>query len=173
MKELAQYRAASGSFGSSQRIGAWFEIYYLRPLVDSPAVQRPGTRDIPGLLSHMAREKQALQYFRKEEKQMVKSSRMSKFILLLSPLALALGTGTYAQDQFPIMDKIADKVVAKYTSTPCEQLWQKKQAPPQPPSPQEQKAIQFLKTDPQMRAAFINRVAPPIANKMFDCGLIP
>jgi hypothetical protein len=121
----------------------------------------------------VAREKQALPYFRNEEKRMMKSSRMSKFFLLLSPLALTLGTGTYAQDQYPIMDKVADKVVAKYTSTPCEQLWQKKQAPPQPPSPQEQKAIQFLKTDPQMRAAFINRVAPPIANKMFDCGLIP
>jgi hypothetical protein len=31
----------------------------------------------------------------------------------------------------------------------------------------------FLKSDPQMRAAFINRIAPPIANKMFDCGMIP
>jgi len=100
---------------------------------------------------------------------MMKLSRMSKFALLLSPLALTLSTGTYAQDQYPILDK----VVAKYTSTPCEQLWQKKQAPPQPPSPQEQKAIQFLKSDPQMRVVFINKVAAPIANKMFECGLIP
>jgi hypothetical protein len=36
-----------------------------------------------------------------------------------------------------------------------------------------QKAIQFLKTDPQMRTVFINKVAAPIANKMFECGLIP
>jgi hypothetical protein len=63
-------------------------------------------------------------------------------------------------------------VVLKYTSSSCEQLWQKK-AQPQPPSPQEQKAIQFLKTDPQMRTVFINKVAAPIANKMFECGLIP
>jgi hypothetical protein len=104
---------------------------------------------------------------------MMKLSRMNTFVLLLSPLALTLATGTYAQDQYPILDKVAAKVVQKYTSTPCEQLWQKKQAPPQPPSPQEQKAIQFLKTDPQMRAVFINKVAPPIANKMFECGLIP
>ena len=90
---------------------------------------------------------------------MMKLSRMSKFVLLLSPLALTLATGTYAQDQYPILDKVAAKVVQKYTSTPCEQLWQKKQAPPQPPSPQEQKAIQFLKTDPQMRVVFINKVA--------------
>jgi hypothetical protein len=101
---------------------------------------------------------------------MMKLSRMSTFVLLLSPLALSLTTGTYAQDQFPILDQVAAKVVQKYTSTPCEQLWQKKQAPP---SPQEQKVIQFLKTDPQMRVVFINKVAPPIANKMFDCGLIP
>jgi hypothetical protein len=87
-------------------------------------------------------------------------SRIGKFVLLLSPLALTLGTGTYAQEQFPILDQVAAKVVAKYTNTPCEQLWQKKEAPPQPPSPQEQRAIQFLRTDPQMRAVFINKVAP-------------
>jgi hypothetical protein len=109
---------------------------------------------------------------RNEEKQMMKLSRVSMFVLLLSPLALTLATGTYAQDQYPILDKVAAKVVQKYTSTPCEELWQKKQSP-QPPSPQEQKAIQFLKTDPQMRVVFINKVAAPIANKMFDCGLIP
>ena len=89
----------------------------------------------------------------------MKLSRISKFVLLVSPLALTLTTGTYAQDQYPILDKVAAKVVAKYTNTPCEQLWQKKQAPPQPPSPQEQKAIQFLKSDPQMRVVFINKVA--------------
>jgi hypothetical protein len=110
---------------------------------------------------------------RNEEKQMIRLSRVSTFVLLLSPLALTLATGTYAQDQYPILDKVAAKVVQKYTSTPCEQLWQKKQAPAQPPSPQEQKAIQFLKSDPQMRVVFINKVAAPIANKMFECGLIP
>jgi hypothetical protein len=102
----------------------------------------------------------------------MKLNRMNKFVLLISPLALTLATGTYAQDQYPILDKVAAKVVQKYTSTPCEELWQKKQAP-QPPSPQEQKAIQFLKSDPQMRVVFINKVAAPIANKMFECGLIP
>ena len=103
----------------------------------------------------------------------MKVSRMSKFVLLTSPLALTLASGTYAQDQYPILDKVAAKVVQKYTSSTCEQLWQKKEAPRQPPSPQEQKAIQFLKTDPQMRTVFINKVAAPIANKMFECGLIP
>jgi hypothetical protein len=31
----------------------------------------------------------------------------------------------------------------------------------------------MLKSDAQMRAAFINKVAAPIANKMFECGMIP
>ena len=75
-----------------------------------------------------------------------------------------------ASAQYPIMDKIADKVVQKYQNSTCEQLWEKKG---QPKSPREQRAVQILRGDPQMRAAFINRVAGPIANKMFECGLIP
>jgi hypothetical protein len=74
--------------------------------------------------------------------------------------------------QFPIMDKIADKIIQKYQSSTCEQLWIKK-SQKTPPSPEEQRAIGILKGDPKMRAAFINKIAPPIANKMFDCGLIP
>jgi hypothetical protein len=74
--------------------------------------------------------------------------------------------------QYPIMDKIADKVIQKYQTSTCEQLWQKK-SQKAPPSPEEQKAIQMLKGDPQMRQAFINKIAAPIANKMFDCGMIP
>jgi hypothetical protein len=111
-------------------------------------------------------------YLREEEKQMMKLSRMRKFVLLLCPLALSLATGTYAQDQYPILDKLAAKVIEKYQTTPCEQLLQKK-AQPEPPSPQQVKVIQFLKSDPQMRVVFINKVAAPIANKMFECGMIP
>ncbi|HLW88963.1 MAG TPA: hypothetical protein VKR57_10760 [Terriglobales bacterium] len=77
-----------------------------------------------------------------------------------------------APSQFPIMDKVADKIVAKYQSSSCEQLWEKK-SQKAPPSPEEQRAVMLLKSDPQMRTAFINRIAAPIANKMFDCGLIP
>ena len=102
----------------------------------------------------------------------MKLSRISKVILFISPLALTLATGTYAQDQHPILDKLAAKVIQKYQSTPCEELMQKK-ANPQPPSAQEIKVIQFLKSDPEMRTLFINKVAAPIANKMFACGLIP
>jgi hypothetical protein len=74
--------------------------------------------------------------------------------------------------QYPVMDKVADKVIQKYQTSTCEQLWLKK-SEKAPPTPEEQKAITFLKSDPQMRAAFISKIAPPIANKMFDCGMIP
>jgi hypothetical protein len=37
----------------------------------------------------------------------------------------------------------------------------------------EQEAIQRLRSEPQLRSAFINGVAAPIANKMFECGMIP
>jgi len=74
--------------------------------------------------------------------------------------------------QYPIMDKVAAKVIAKYQNSSCEQLAQSK-SQKTPPSPEEVKVVEFLHNDPQMRAAFINKVAPPIANKLFDCGLIP
>jgi hypothetical protein len=74
--------------------------------------------------------------------------------------------------QYPILDAVANKVIQKYQQSTCEQLWEKKSAKT-PPSAEEQKVIGFLKSDPQMRTAFINKVAAPIANKMFECGLIP
>jgi hypothetical protein len=82
----------------------------------------------------------------------------------------ALCAAGIAVGQGRIMDMVADKVVSKYQSASCEQLWQQKG---QPKSPEEQKAVQFLKNDPQARAAFLNKVAGPIANKMFECGMIP
>jgi hypothetical protein len=79
---------------------------------------------------------------------------------------------TESQSQTPILDKVANKVIQKYQGATCEQLWAER-AQKAPPTPQEQKAIQFLRSDPQMRAIFLNKVAAPIANKMFECGMIP
>lgn len=72
--------------------------------------------------------------------------------------------------QFPVLDMVANKVVQKYQSATCEQLWVQKG---QPKSEQEQRVIGLLRSDPAMRTEFINRVAAPIANKMFECGMIP
>jgi hypothetical protein len=93
---------------------------------------------------------------------------MSKRIGLISIVACLVAGIAYAQ--YPILDMVASKVVQKYQSSSCEQLWQKKG---EPKSPEEQRVIDLLRNDPQMRTAFINQVAAPIANKMFECGMIP
>lgn len=92
----------------------------------------------------------------------------------LIALAIVLfGTAVNAQD-FPVLDQIAAKVVQKYQQATCEQLWQERaQKAKNPESPMEQRALEMLKSDSQMRAAFINKVAAPVANKMFECGMIP
>ena len=88
--------------------------------------------------------------------------------------AIALFCAAVNAQQFPIMDKIADKVIQKYQQATCEQLWQERAEKGKAPKPQmEQEALQMLKSDQQMRSAFINKVAAPIANKMFECGMIP
>jgi hypothetical protein len=88
--------------------------------------------------------------------------------------AIALVCAVVNAQEFPIMDKIADKVIQKYQTSTCEQLWQERAQKGKAPPPQmEQEALQMLKSDSQMRAAFINKVAAPIANKMFECGMIP
>jgi hypothetical protein len=79
-------------------------------------------------------------------------------------------TAGIAYAQYPILDMVAGKVIQKYQSSSCEQLWQKKG---EPKSMEEQRVIGLLQNDPQMRTAFINQVAAPIANKMFECGMIP
>jgi len=92
----------------------------------------------------------------------------------LFTLAIALLCAAVNAQQFPIMDRIADKVIQKYQTSTCEQLWQERAQKGKAAKPQmEQEALQMLKSDPQMRAAFINKVAAPIANKMFECGMIP
>jgi hypothetical protein len=91
-------------------------------------------------------------------------------------LLMVLATILYlsaSPSQYPIMEAIAEKVIHKYEQSSCEQLFKEKGQPGQPKPPKEQEAIQILKNDPKMRTAFLNKVAPPIANKMFECGMIP
>jgi hypothetical protein len=82
--------------------------------------------------------------------------------------------GAVLAQQYPIMDRVADRVVQKYQTATCEQLWQEKaQGQGRPKPAEEQRAVEFLRQDPQMRTAFFNRVSGPIVNKMFQCGMIP
>lgn len=99
--------------------------------------------------------------------------RMMKIsCLVVSGVGLALIGATYAQNQHPILDLVANKVIQKYQTSSCEQLWAER-ANKQPPTPEKQNAIQLLRGDPQLRTVFINKVAGPIANKLFQCGMIP
>jgi len=78
--------------------------------------------------------------------------------------------GIAEAQQYPMMDMIANQVIQKYQQATCEQLWQHKG---QPKTGVEQEMIQLLHGDPQMRTAFINKVALAIVNRMFECGMIP
>ncbi len=93
---------------------------------------------------------------------------MSKRFSMLVAVSIVLVVGT-AVAQYPIMDMIADKVVQKYQSSSCEQLWQNKGKH----GPEEQRMVGLLQSDPQMRQAFFNKIAGPVMNKMFECGMIP
>jgi hypothetical protein len=98
---------------------------------------------------------------------------MSKRIVLFAATGALIAAGV-AYAQFPVMDMVAGKVVQKYQTSTCEQLWQEKaQGQGQPKPEMEQRAIQMLKQDPQMRQAFFDKISAPIVNKMFDCGMIP
>ena len=95
---------------------------------------------------------------------------MIKRTCLLALLLVVLYWSIARAQNYPVMDAIATKVIQKYQQTSCDQLWKEKS---QPKSPKVQEAIQTLQNNPQMRTAFINRVAAPIANKLFECGMIP
>jgi hypothetical protein len=98
--------------------------------------------------------------------------RTKSRLVVVTVVATAVAGVAYAQ--FPIMDRVADKVIQKYQSSTCEQLWQEKAQGQGKPKPEmEERAVQMLKQDPQMRQAFFNKVAAPIVNKMFECGMIP
>ena len=93
---------------------------------------------------------------------------MMKKTLLAAALAAAFVSG-YAVAQYPILDMVAQKVITKYQTATCEQLWQSKGQH----GPEEQRLIGFLRSDPQMRQSFFNQIAGPVMNKMFECGMIP
>jgi hypothetical protein len=104
---------------------------------------------------------------------------MSKrsYVLALVAMLFLVATAPQAQQgqqQYPIMDRFAQKIVDKYTNSTCVQIAEMKSEKPQGEEAQmKERVIAMLKSDPQMRQAFINKVAAPIANKLFECGMIP
>ena len=82
--------------------------------------------------------------------------------------AAALTAIAYAQ--YPMVDMVANKVTQKYQSSSCEQLWQNRG---KPANPEEERILNFLRNDQGARQEFFNKIAGPVMNKMFECGMIP
>lgn len=94
-------------------------------------------------------------------------------LAICSGLFLLFTAGAYAQ-QYPMLDRVAGKIVQKYQTSSCQQLAAERAHPPTGRrAAAEQRVVQLLHEDPTMRQEFINRVAAPIANKLFECGMIP
>ena len=78
------------------------------------------------------------------------------------------------QASYPLMEQVAQRVIQHYQTSSCQALEQERsQPPPVQKAQMEQRAMQVLQNDPQMRTEFLNRVAAPIANKLFECDMIP
>ena len=96
-------------------------------------------------------------------------------LVILAALAGATPAAAIAQSSsYPLIDKLAAKVVSHYENSSCQQIAaQKQQAPSAQQAQAEQKAVQYLHQNPQAAQYFIGKVATPIANKLFQCGIIP
>jgi len=102
-------------------------------------------------------------------------NKLHYMLAAISALAVTINIpGANAQESYPMADKVAEKVISHYQTSSCDQLMAQKMKPPSARREEmEQKALQQLRNDPKMRMHFLNRVAGPIANKMFECGMIP
>jgi len=69
-----------------------------------------------------------------------------------------------------LVDAAADKVIKKFEAATCDQLKAQKN---EPPSEEKKIALDLLRDDPKARVAFIDKIAAPVLNKMFECNLIP
>ena len=93
---------------------------------------------------------------------------------LPAPHAQPTAANAHDPQQTPVLDAVANKIIQKYQNSTCDQLWQEKaEAKNKPKSPEEQRAIAMLHNDAHLRQALIDKVAAPVANKMFECGMIP
>ena len=99
---------------------------------------------------------------------------MRKHYWILGAVSASLIGGVAVAQQYPMLDRVANRIVQKYRMASCEQLWaQRAASQSRPKGPEEQRLVQLLREDPGMRAEFFRRVSAPIVTKMFECGMIP
>ncbi|NEO84400.1 MAG: hypothetical protein F6J87_09125 [Spirulina sp. SIO3F2] len=82
--------------------------------------------------------------------------------------------------QDKLVELAANLVIEKYQTASCEEVAQMQptsgdtiQGGDEKEAALKKKAIELLKNNPELREQFINRVAGPMANKMFECDLVP
>ena len=115
---------------------------------------------------HSADERMRLSHTHKEETRDMSPS--IRVIMMVS--ALLTGSTVAANAQGMLLDYAADRVIQKVQTQSCQEL---KQHRDDPKSEKEKAALEFLRTDSQARIAFIDKIAAPVANKMFECGMFP
>jgi cytochrome c-type biogenesis protein CcmH/NrfG len=98
-----------------------------------------------------------------EERNVKKSFGVAIFVSAL------IAAGAVAA-QGMLVDAAADKVIAKYQAATCDQLKAQKA---EPPSEKEKITLDLLRDDPKARVAFVDKIAAPVLNKMFECSMIP
>lgn len=100
---------------------------------------------------------------------------MKRTLIVLALVCAVVGVVAARQaGQYPVAESIAMKIIQKYQTSSCQQLWAERMtAPTEADKANKAKAVAALQADPKMRQAFIGMVAAPIANKMFECGMIP
>src|SRR5262249_36628144 len=100
---------------------------------------------------------------------MIEEPKVSKAIGLATLVSALIIAGAAAA-QGMLLDYAADKIIKKYQTSTCEQL---KTMREEPKSEMDKMAIDFLRNDTQARIIFIDKIAAPVANKMFECGMFP
>ena len=93
---------------------------------------------------------------------------MSKSIGVVAFVSALIVAGAVAA-QGVLVDVAADRVIKKFESATCDQLKAQKNEPPS----EKKIAMDLLRDDPKARVAFIDKIAAPVLNKMFECSIIP
>ena len=94
---------------------------------------------------------------------------MSKSIGIAVFVSAVIIAGAVAA-QGMLVDAAADKVIKKFEAASCDQLKAQKD---EPPSEEKKIAMKLMQDDPKARVAFVDKIAAPVLNKMFECNMIP
>jgi hypothetical protein len=98
-----------------------------------------------------------------EERNVKRSFGVAVFVSALIVAGAVAAQGMLVNDA-------ADKVIKKYQAASCDQLKAQKT---ESPTEKEKIALDLLRDDPKARVAFVDKIAAPVLNKMFECSMIP